>query len=203
MSNAKTMSKKRKKAKSQEEKAREQGLEEYRQDTTLHKYGGNKVTAESMGVTGVNQVGTFMAFAEWMAKPLPERKEEGLESVKAFAKHYKINRSTLYLWKKKPDFWKRVESLRQHKCREHTSTVIHKLYLRILRYGMAQDVELWLAYVEGWDKKQVIEERPQLFQEGDLRELVKKLPAEKREEFEETITRLLIEVHRVEEDPES
>lgn len=76
-----------------------------------------------------------------------------------------------------------------------TPDVLEGLYNRCVKYGMATDVELWLAYVEGWNKKQVLEHMAEVkLGKDDIRTLVDLLPEEDQKHFYNTLTDLIAKV---------
>lgn len=114
-----------------------------------------------------------------------------------FAKFHGIHENTCSRWKREPTFGNQVSNEREAWGKNLTANVIASLYRRCIKYGMAYDVETWLAYIEGWDRKQVIQvvER---YDTGDIRAILSALPPEEQQEFYEYITRAIqrAELHR-------
>lgn len=139
----------------------------------------------------------FEAFLNWSVLTTDEKKKVGTPTAKAFASKYKIHQSQLSRWKARGDFSVTKAELNQRQWSERTPDVIEGLYKRCVRYGMASDVELWLAYVERWDKKQVHEIKGSVsLRSDDIRSLVDYLPPEKRKLFYETLAGLIAEVEQ-------
>jgi len=107
-----------------------------------------------------------------------------------FANKYGVHINTLTNWKKRFDFPHRVEYERMEWGKDKTSDVLAALFNRIARYGMAGDVSLWLAYVEGWTPKQVVEYKER-FANDDIRAIISVLPAEEQKLFYDTIANAL------------
>lgn len=144
--------------------------------------------------TEPQKVDTFKAFIDWSVMTSKERDEIKLSTAKLFAGKYKLHESQLSRWKDRNDFVELKSIARREKWEELTPDVIHGLYERCVRYGMASDVELWLAYVEGWDKKQVLEHREEItLGPNDIRAMVDLLPEEKQGKFYDVLTRLISE----------
>lgn len=164
-------------------------------NTSKNQGNQNKNTSQRQstqdGGISIRKFNAYLAFIEWAATPTPERE---YRTMSEFAEGWNINRTTLYKWKREKEFWQQVEDHRIKKYRERTSTVMQALYNRILKYGMAADVELWLAYFEGWDKKQVAKDAPKRFAEDDIRELISRLPEEKQKQYYDMLAQLLSDV---------
>jgi hypothetical protein len=143
----------------------------------------------------VIKIGVFDQFCYWIVRTDEERKAENLpKDQNSFAALHKVDITTLSNWKKQADFENTRMAKMREKLNSKTPDVINALYKRIIKYGMGYEVELWLAYVEGWDKKKVLELGGKVeFGDGDVRALVQYLPKEKQKAFYDTITKLLIE----------
>jgi len=143
-------------------------------------------------------VETHKKFMEWSVMTKEEREQAGLRAdQKAFAQKHKINENTISDWKNRSDYPEsRIQAFRD-KLSKRTPEVMEALLRRIKKYGMGYEVELYLAFVENWDKKTVLEHRDKLqFGEGDIRELLKHIPSEKRKEFYVTLTKLITEAEK-------
>lgn len=143
----------------------------------------------------IDKIDVFDAFCYWIVRTTEERAEEKLpKTQQEFAKKHKVIEATLSKWKKQSDYEATRMAKMQEKLASKTPDVLQALYTRIKKYGMAYEVELWLAYVEGWDKKKVLEMTNKVeFGDGDIRALVQNLPKKKQKLFYDTITKLLIE----------
>ena len=79
-----------------------------------------------------------------------------------------------------------------------TSDVLTGLKKRCIKYGMAYDVELFLLYVEKWDRKHVLEILGEIkLGDNDIRTLVDLLPEDKQQKFYVTLTDLIAEAKSV------
>ena len=127
----------------------------------------------------------YAKFVQWMAAPAEERRDDwGATSQIALSEKLQVRNATLSEWKKRPDFWNEVNRLRGTTyLQPRTSNVLMALYRRCIKLGMAQDVELWLAYVEGWDKKQIVEHQGDALDENDIRALIANIPENERNEY--------------------
>lgn len=147
------------------------------------------------GKTNADKYNIYIKFCEWFFAPASER--EGISTQGEFAEKYKVNMNTISRWKKRDDFKVIIKDKRKAWGQERTGNVVASLYKRIIKYGMAYDVELWLALIEGWDKKKVTELREKLeIGDDDIRSLIKYLPKDKQTQFYDTITKLLAEARR-------
>ena len=150
----------------------------------------------------IDKYNVYQKFCEWFFAPVSER--NGISTQGEFAKQNGVNINTITKWKKRDDFKGIIKSKRKSWGQERTGNVVASLYKRILKYGQAYDVELWLALIEGWDKKKVTELREKLeIGDDDIRSLIKYLPKDKQKEFYETITKLLAEARRAKGNAES
>lgn len=157
------------------------------------KKGKKKAQRQTQGDRDIQKKNEYLEFAKWMATPYPAKAKEGLESEAKFSQYYKVNVSTIHRWKQRSDFWEKVEKHRDKWGRSRTATVLEGLYRRAVKYGMAQEVELWLAYFEGWDKKQIVE-TTERFADDDLRNLIGRLPADKQQKYYDLLAQLLTDI---------
>lgn len=137
----------------------------------------------------------YVAFIRWDILTAAEKKrDKEPKSQKEFAAKWDINEDTVSDWRKRADFQKMRSEMFRKKLAAEVPEVMADLRKRIKKYGMGMDVELWLAYSEGWDRKRVLEIKPPVeFGEGDIRLLVAKLPPEKQKLFRVTLAKLLAE----------
>lgn len=114
-----------------------------------------------------------------------------------FAKKYGIHRDTCTDWKKRADFAPAVMNARIQWGANLTPNVMAALYRRCVTYGRGEDVETWLAIMEGWDRKKG---NPLVqidnFTINDIRVLVAALPADQQAKFHDTISSIIIEAQR-------
>jgi hypothetical protein len=96
----------------------------------------------------------YMEFARFCSLPKNERNTVyGFSGFLEFAHHYGMNENTLTLWRKEPAFWEAVDSNRKSWFKERTPEVLLALYRTILKKGQANEVGLWLKYIEEWAEK--------------------------------------------------
>ena len=143
----------------------------------------------------VNKKDAFADFVRWSVLSTKERKQANLPPTqKAFAQYWQLDEATCVDWKKREDYKiQRADAIKLNLA-DKTPEVLNALYTRIKKYGMSFEVELWLAYVEGWDKKTILEHRDQVeFGDGDIRELISHLPEKEQQQFYDVITKLLVQ----------
>lgn len=146
----------------------------------------------------------YTRFARFMAVPDPDKCEMlGIPidektgkmlrrpTLKEFAKHEGVSDDTLTLWKKKKEFQTAVAAYRREWGTELTSNIMGALYRNCIMRGNAYDVELWLAYMENWDRKQVIKVVQEKFDADDLRAIIARLPKEEQDKWYVTIGELI------------
>ena len=130
------------------------------------------------------KIDIFGRFVNWIALPTSERRKIGVENQVAFAKKYGIRNATLTDWKKREDFGKLKQEAQILRLQNDTSDVLEGLKNRCIKYGMAYDVELFLLYVEKWDRKHVLEILGEVkLGDNDIRTLVDLLPEMKQKLF--------------------
>ena len=136
----------------------------------------------------------FGRFVNWIALPTKERIEIGIETQKAFAKKYGVQERTLTEWKQRTDFGEQKREAQILRLQNDTADVLEGLKNRCIKYGMAYDVELFLLYVEKWDRKHVLEILSEVkLGDNDIRTLVDLLPKNKQKLFYDTLTNLIAE----------
>lgn len=135
----------------------------------------------------------YTDFIRWTILTKQERKaEKAPQTQTEFARKWHIDIDTTTDWKKRQDFELLRGEMFRKKLASDVPEVMQDLRKRIKKYGMAQDVELYLAYAEGWDKKKVVEIKPPMqFGLDDVRALVAKLPKEKQKTYYATIAKLI------------
>lgn len=148
---------------------------------------------EHEGEREVTKKEAFAAFIRWTILTKAERKAEKAPKTQGeFATRWGVDEATLSDWKKRGDFEKYRSTMFRKKLADDVPEVMADLRKRIKKYGQGLDVELYLAYAEGFDRKKVIEIKPPVtLNENDIRVLVSKLPPEKQKEFYDNIARLL------------
>ncbi len=136
----------------------------------------------------------FIRFVEWIALTIKEREKIGVPTQQEFANKYKINTGTLSEWKKRSDFNKLKSEAQIEKLQDSTTDVLEGLKNRCIKYGMAYDVELFLLYVEKWDRKHVLEILGEIkLGDNDIRTIIGLLPENKQKVFYDTLVNLIAE----------
>lgn len=145
---------------------------------------------------------TYVAFIRWTILTAAEKKKEKAPRTQGeFAKKHNVSEWTLSEWKDRGDYEKLRAEMFKKKLAAEVPEVMADLRKRIKKYGMGMDVELWLAYSEGWDRRRVLEIKPPLtLGDNDIRTIISKLPADKQKEFYDNITRLLAAARAADDD---
>ena len=76
----------------------------------------------------VKKESAYEQFILWSAMPPIERMKLGIQTQEEFAEKNFIAASTTTMWRKRPDFQKRVEDLRRHWAFDKTSDVIYGIF---------------------------------------------------------------------------
>ena len=138
----------------------------------------------------------FLKFVDFMALPDPEKFEYmgiaidpktgkypgKVPTQQQFATRSGVAKETLSRWKAQPEFLYLVDIKRKQWGIDKVPNVLAALYTRCLKYGMAYDVETYLAYFAGWTRTQAIKGEVDKFAADDLRSVIAQLPAEKQKE---------------------
>lgn len=148
----------------------------------------------------------YEAFVKFYAAPDPEKammfeipldyksgKFEKIPKEIDFARKYGISDRTLISWKKREDFQMRVDNEQKDWGLDKVSNVMAALYNRCVRYGFANEVELWLAYYKNWNRQQVVHHVHEKFDMDDIRALLAPLPKEKQDEYIRTLNKIASE----------
>lgn len=155
--------------------------------STKRKLGGGKKVP-------LRKTDVFDLFVEWISLTTEERIAKGVEKQMDFANKYNIRQGTLSDWKLRADFNERKKQLQVAKMQDGTSDVLEGLRKRCVEYGMAYDVELFLLYAEGWDRKHTLEILGEIkLGSNDIRSIIDLLPKEKQRSFYDTLTNLIAE----------
>lgn len=129
--------------------------------------------------------------------PKEKKQQYGVATQKEFAEKYGISPVTLSEWKSTKVFKDNRREAKLEILDEQDPEVWASFMKRLKKYGFAYEMEVYLAYVEGWDRKQVIEFANELqLNKGDIRALVDKLPVDKRNKFYDTLVDLIDEAKR-------
>lgn len=163
----------------------------------VNNVGGEKKVRTS---NGPYKKDVFTAFLEWSVLTTKERRNLDIITAKDFSIKYKVHESQLSRWRKREDFKYAKNELQKSKWEDLTPDVIDGLYRRCTRYGTSSDVEFWLAYIEGWDRKKEVKELDKVtLAPDDIRSLTEYLPEEEKKMFWETLTGLLAKASTAEE----
>jgi len=137
----------------------------------------------------------YFDFLHWDIMTIAEKKKaKQPKNQKEFAEKWDIRDATLSEWRARPDFEKLRSEMFRKKLAADVPEVFADMRKRIKRIGKADEVELWLAYSEHWDRKKVIEFKPPIeFGDSDIRSLIGKLPIEKQKLYRNTLAKLLPE----------
>lgn len=134
----------------------------------------------------------YMEYVRWFALPVNAKIDEtGCKNEVQFALKYGVARSTIWKWKNSEDFMERIKQMRFTWGKESTPNVFAG-WLNSCMKGNPYSIELWLAYFEQWDKKNVIENRVPEFTNDDLLTLIKILPKDKQQKFYDTVNQIII-----------
>lgn len=165
----------------------------------INNVGGNIIN--KIDERGPYKQDVFEKFIEWSVMTKKEKNNIGITTAKMFATKYKINESHLSRWKQREDFGNHKEQKQQSKLQELTPDILEAFYRRCVKYGMSSDIELWLALVERWNRKKIIEQKKELqFGLNDVRALIKNLSPEKQKYYYQTIARLMAEATAIDEE---
>lgn len=149
-----------------------------------------------MDTTSVTKADVFQKFVKFMSLPDPEKAEmfeiplnpktgryEKIPNIGDFARKYGVHRNTLSNWRNKEEFINAVSFKRKQWGLEKVPNVLASLYTRCIKYGMAYDVETFLAYYDNWDRKQVQKQVREQFTQDDIRLLLSALPKNEQDQF--------------------
>lgn len=167
---------------------------------------GKRGVSASYYPDAIKKEEVFKKFIEFSSMPDPDKcemleipfnektgKYQTSPSQVAFAKKFGVAEKTLSAWKGHDTFHKSVEQKQRSWGSEKLPNVLAALYRRCIKYGFASDVELYLAYYAGWDRKQLDKYDGRKYELGDLRSLIAKLPLEKQQQFYGTLADIIRE----------
>lgn len=151
----------------------------------------------------------FEQFIIFMSLPDPEKagymglkpdiktnKYDRIPTQGDFAIKFGVSKDTLSLWKKRNDFITRVDLKRKEWGIDKVPNVLAALYTRCIKYGMAYDVETYLAYYANWNRTQVIKTVGEKFDVDDLRALIAELPPTKQADAYAALATIITEADR-------
>jgi len=164
-------------------------------NNTIEKYKNGGGVASSITPDSIKHDVVYAKFVRFVAAPNPDKCEmlgipyveekkqyASRPTLQLFAEKFGVHVQTLYAWKKREEFYEGVNVVRSEWGKGQTADVLAALYRRCVQYGNAYDVELWLAYFENWDRKQVVRHVMDSFTADDLRTIISALPKEKQDE---------------------
>lgn len=93
----------------------------------------------------------YYLFVRWIATPQPFRKPKTQEQ---FQIKFGVSHDTVSRFKKDPNYKDDIRRAVNEWASEELPNVIGALYLKIIRTGNAQEVGLWLEYIDKWVKTQ-------------------------------------------------
>lgn len=142
--------------------------------------------------------GTYEDFLVWFALPTTERqKAKGYNTVTEYSQYNDIDRTTLWRWRKSPEFRKRVNTIRKDWGDDMTAQVFDGWKMACMK-GNPKAIELWLSYFHGFDKKNVHEVQTQQHVEpNDIRALIEELPEDEQEHYYITLAQLAARVREL------
>lgn len=141
-------------------------------------------------VTSLQKASIYREFILWIAMPPDEQKRLGIENQKQFADYHKIDPKTLWNWKQRPDFEKRIDSLLKIWSNERTPSVIRGIYQSAVK-GNPLSQKLWLGYFKGYSERQTIETETKVeISVNDIRFLIACLPEPERTQANEHLRQI-------------
>jgi len=134
-------------------------MEEEQNNNIISEEEDNKNDFEKKEVVeGIRRVAEYLEYVSFMAIPKVLRKEQfQIEDEQEFANKYELSQNTLTNWKKKEDFWKRVDRQVIRWGRGQTPDVLRALSSRAKAEGKAPEVKLWLQFFEQWSEKKKLD----------------------------------------------
>lgn len=108
-----------------------------------------------------------------------------------FCKMYGVHRKTCADWKKKPEYISMVDTTRKQWGLDKVPNVLQALYNRCIKYGMAYDVETFLAYFANWNRTQISKVTVEKVDPDDLRNIISMLPMDKQIEAYEKLADII------------
>lgn len=156
-----------------------------------------KKVAESAGfrLTGQGlppKLNEYELFLDFCTTPYPQRPLDEL-TERDFCGKYGVSQMTLWRWKQRKGFKEELRGRNRAWGCSRIADVLYALYVRCIRHGRAQDVALFLEYVEGWSPRSSGQKDPDEQEEytiDDIRYIIGFLPPEDQKEFNETIIKI-------------
>ena len=134
-------------------------MEEEQNNNIISEEEDNKNDFEKKEVIeGIKRVAEYLEYVSFMAMPKILRKKTfQIEDELEFANKYELSQNTLTNWKKREDFWKRVQRQVVRWGRGQTPNVLKALLATAQLDGKAPEVKLWLQFFEQWSEKKKID----------------------------------------------
>lgn len=157
------------------------------------------ITKDDKRIYAPNKNSLYTEFILWTAMPYQEKIKLGMEWQQDFAAYYKVAESTLWRWKKREDFEKRVDAILKMWATDKTPDVIHSIYRSAVK-GNPFSQQLWLGYFKGYNPKKGSEEKSSgkvEIGENDIRFIINGLPEPMRTKYNEYITEIIIGANEV------
>lgn len=138
-----------------------------------------------------NKRSLYTEFILWTAMPHAEKVRLAIESQKDFAEQNNVHESTLWRWKHRSDFEKRVDAILKMWSTDKTPAVIHSIYKSAIK-GNPLSQQLWLGYFKGYNPRKIEEPKEKVeISENDFRYIVSILPEPYKTKFNGYITEII------------
>lgn len=129
----------------------------------------------------IRRLDVYNDFIEWFASPSFKKYELGIETQEEFAKHFRVSKDTLSLWKQRPDFQQKVNRALKQWAHGRTSSVLDAIYKGALE-GNPGSQKLWMDYFE--DEKKIGKQKiVPIISEEDIRYMMEDMPEELQEKY--------------------
>lgn len=158
-----------------------------------------KETVKNLDNTRYNKDNVYREFVYWFAMPNAERIKLGIETQADFSQVNKVHVNTLSVWKKRPDFMKRVDEIHHEWGQEMTGGVIQGMYKAAVK-GNPMSQLLWLQYFKNFNPKrdEYAQNNGKLeVTTNDIRFLIEGLPLELKQKHYGYLRELLDDAARV------
>lgn len=138
----------------------------------------------------------YNEFILWTAMPHQEKVKLGLEWQKDFSAYHKIDESTLWRWKHRDDFEKRVDDILKKWSTDKTPDVVHAIYRSAIK-GNPLSQQLWLGYFKGYNPRKAdgTEENKVEVGVNDIRFIISGFPEPMKSKWNAILTEFTIEAN--------
>ena len=152
----------------------------------------NELEVKKSEGVGLAKTRVFDEFVMWAAMPQHERIKKGIETQQAFEEFYDVSAMSLWRWKKRTDFWTRVNELHQDWAKNRTGTVVAAIYQTAIK-GNPLSQKLWMQVFEGFTEKSEVKETLQNeIGPNDIRFIINGLPEPHKTKFNGYIDEIII-----------